>query len=120
MDLYEAIQGDAKLEIEHLSINEIDDKNGILNIMKILDLSFAEWEVSRQQEVDTAYEYLKRRQGEGIREFVIWYKRVEMECKRSGTDYAMMLTSEARCRRLMLKCCLPPDGTGNLNTMLSR
>ena len=27
MDLYEAIQGDAKLEIEHFSIDEIDDKS---------------------------------------------------------------------------------------------
>ena len=96
MDLFVAIQGDARLQIEHLTVDEIDSKDGIDRILKVLDPAFKEWDLSRQQEVDTVYEYVKRKPNESIRAYINRYTRIEMECKRAGTDFASMLSRDRK------------------------
>ena len=65
--LYDAIGGDAALEIETIPEDEVDAYDGVERIVSVIRAAYGERDVVRKSSLLSKYESLHRYQGEGVR-----------------------------------------------------
>ena len=75
--LYEAVEGDASKDLEFLSIDRINHRDGIDTILEQLRAGYDENPVLRKGYYLSLYENIKRAQGEPLRKFINRYLRYE-------------------------------------------
>jgi len=99
--LWDAIQGEAALQFESWSIQDIAQTDGVQKIIDFLKPDFSELQLNRKADLMRAYEKLYRRPNESVKVYVRRYQRTERDLMSVSIDVAKTYDAEHRGFRLL-------------------
>ena len=99
--LYGSLSGDAEQELEHLSISEVHQPNGIELILQKLQTPFEQRTIFQKRKFIHEYEMLKRYQGEVMRTYISRFRRALRNLRSVGIEMTSAYDSEALGSRLL-------------------
>ena len=107
--LYEAIEGEASRDLEFVSLDQVDHRDGVQFLLNLIKDGYDENPVLRKGHHLAAYEGIKRTQGETMRHYLNRYLRIESQLADVGIDVRHTMDAESRGHRLLHTSSLPPD-----------
>ena len=107
--LLTSLTGEAELEVEHLDLKRVHDRNGVQYILDTLREPLQQKQLFQKRTLLDSFEKLSRFPNESLRQYINRYRRVEKDLEAIGISSSNMYDSESKGNRLLERARLAPE-----------